>query len=266
MKKHTDKLKTVIFGVVYVFCNTVTNSDNLGGVWQNHGMPILLAKYIFVFLAVLSAGFLVKDNLGKASKIQAVTTLIITFLFVLDFYITRYSGSVAIYRWFWVAGILMANGGLFVSATIYGRSKKEYPQFCINMFRSVTPLYVFVFLVSFLRAPNTYLTLNLITTRVTIQMLVSMLRNIHISIEAPLLFFGNLLIFLPVPFILKAWIKGIKDWHIITVGCVLPFVVEAYQYVLKCGDVDIDDIILNLIGYMAGYIVIKRVTKKAFVA
>ncbi|MGN0532559.1 MAG: VanZ family protein [Eubacterium sp.] len=262
MKKHTDKLKLAIFSIVFVFGSMVMNSDNLGSIWQNHGMPILPVKYICVFLVVFLAGLLVKDNLYKASKIQVTATLIITVLFILDFYITRYSGSVAIYRWFWIAGILMSNGGLFVSATISGRQKEEYPQFCNNMFRSVTPLYLFVFWLSFMRMPNNNLTVNLIPTQGTIQMLVAMVRNIHISIEAPLLFFGNLLIFLPVPFILKAWIKNIKDWQIITVGCLLPFIVEAYQYILKCGDVDIDDIILNLIGYMVGYIVIKGISKR----
>lgn len=66
------------------------------------------------------------------------------------------------------------------------------------------------------------------------------------------LFFGNIGIFLPFGFLVSALIKNKP--LLITLPFILSIGVEISQYFLKNGQPDIDDVILNVIGYFMGYI------------
>lgn len=257
-----QKTKLLAFAILFFVSNMVLNSDMIGGVLGNHGTPMLLAKYVIVLLVSLLLGILIKDSLRPASKIQTTIVILVTVLFIFDYYVTGYSGSNAMYKRFWLASMLVANGGLFLSVAALSKDKEASNSFCSNMIRSLTPIYLFTLITSFLRMPNTNRTINLIPTQGTIKMLTGMLRNIHISIEAPMLFFGNLFIFLPAPFIIHYWCKKLKYWQLELIGIVIPLVVEGYQYLLHCGDVDVDDIILNFLGYSIGMVILIKTNKR----
>lgn len=66
------------------------------------------------------------------------------------------------------------------------------------------------------------------------------------------LFFGNIAIFMPLGVILPLFIK--KKPLIILFPFLISIGVEVSQYLLKNGQPDIDDVILNVIGFFIGYL------------
>ena len=76
--------------------------------------------------------------------------------------------------------------------------------------------------------------------------------------DSEILFFvvGNIIFFLPISFLLQTYCPKIKAYQQIIIGLSLPFIVEGYQFIFKCGDVDIDDIIMNFSGFLIGYLLL----------
>ncbi|MBU3136201.1 VanZ family protein [Clostridium gasigenes] len=74
--------------------------------------------------------------------------------------------------------------------------------------------------------------------------------------------FGNIIIFIPLGYLLPLIFKKAKN--ILPVACmafVFSLVLESLQYVLAIGSSDIDDIILNTLGGVIGYLCYKIVAK-----
>ncbi|AXI08245.1 VanZ family protein [Oceanobacillus zhaokaii] len=71
---------------------------------------------------------------------------------------------------------------------------------------------------------------------------------------------GNILIFLPLgiflPLLFKKYSKFTK---VIVASAVISFSIEVLQIVLKIGQFDIDDVILNVIGSIIGYLLLKMI-------
>jgi len=65
--------------------------------------------------------------------------------------------------------------------------------------------------------------------------------------------FGNVLLFIPLPVILKMYLKVYKFSIVLLVAILLSITIESLQYILKVGVADIDDVILNSIGACVGY-------------
>lgn len=62
--------------------------------------------------------------------------------------------------------------------------------------------------------------------------------------------FGNLLMFLPIP-ILFGWRHQLVTMLLISIG--VPSTIEMLQYLLEVGSANVDDILLNTIGFLLGY-------------
>lgn len=71
---------------------------------------------------------------------------------------------------------------------------------------------------------------------------------------------GNILIFLPLgiflPLLFKKYSKFTK---VIIASTVISFTIEVLQIVLKIGKFDIDDVILNVIGSIIGFLLLKMI-------
>ena len=65
---------------------------------------------------------------------------------------------------------------------------------------------------------------------------------------------GNIILFLPYPIILILVFKIHKFSTIIFLSLFLSFTIELLQYIFQVGVADIDDIILNTIGAVIGYV------------
>lgn len=63
---------------------------------------------------------------------------------------------------------------------------------------------------------------------------------------------GNILLFVPLGFYLRAFLK--KPTAAFLTAALIPLSIEMIQYILRAGVADIDDIILNVIGELIGFL------------
>ena len=77
---------------------------------------------------------------------------------------------------------------------------------------------------------------------------------------------GNIVPFMPFGFLLPIAFRKINlFWKVIGVGFVVDLSIEVFQYITKIGSFDVDDIILNMIGIVLGYLLM-RFTDMIFVS
>lgn len=73
--------------------------------------------------------------------------------------------------------------------------------------------------------------------------------------------FGNIVPFIPFGFLLPiAFVKINSFWKVVGIGFAVDICMEIFQYITKTGSFDIDDIILNMIGIVLGYLLMKFTT------
>lgn len=87
----------------------------------------------------------------------------------------------------------------------------------------------------------------------------NLMKQADYEYELIFLFVGNIAIFLPLGVVVPPFLKG----KLKPIIFILPFFVsigiETLQYFLKNGNPDIDDVILNVIGYFIGYFAVKLI-------
>ena len=66
------------------------------------------------------------------------------------------------------------------------------------------------------------------------------------------LFFGNLIWFVPLGILTKLW--GLRLWQALLAGFLLSLSIETAQFVLGSGVSELDDLILNTLGALLGYL------------
>ena len=256
-----DKTKAskILLALVFVLSCLTMNSSEFKGYNGSHGTAFLFLKFAVVIIFVLWATLENLRNIDYISKTVNTTLLVIIPILIIDYYVTQFSGNQFLYRVWWIAFIMVASATVFLTLTIC--KAENYNRFYYGFWKSFTPLYIFTLIIGFLRVPNTSLTTNYKLGHGTFLMLKAILKNPSIDFEPYLLFFGNIIIFLPLPLILSAFFRKIKPYQLVLIGLAVPFIVEGYQYIFKCGDVDIDDIVLNWFGYFIGmilYLIIKK--------
>lgn len=67
-------------------------------------------------------------------------------------------------------------------------------------------------------------------------------------------FFGNILLLIPLGYLLPLWIKKINMWKISFIGISLSLIIEIIQLVTQTGYFDIDDVLLNASGCLIGWL------------
>lgn len=222
----------------------------------SEGTVFILFRCTLIAIFDAIATYINTDNLQFIKKFEPIVIWIITGLIIFDYYVTQISGSQFLFRVWWMASAIIAQGITFIVITLSKRNTIEYTAFYKRFWLGFTPLYIFVLILCFARNPfGKNLTTNFILGQGTIQMLIAFIKNVNVSFEAPLIFFGNLVIFVPLAFIINVLFKSLKNKYIALIGTAVPFLIEGYQYIFSCGDVDIDDIVLNLAGFYIGYII-----------
>lgn len=74
--------------------------------------------------------------------------------------------------------------------------------------------------------------------------------------------FGNIIIFIPFGFLLPIITTYFNRlWKVLSITLIVTISVEMIQYVTKVGELDIDDVILNTLGSIVGYIMYKIMVK-----
>ena len=68
--------------------------------------------------------------------------------------------------------------------------------------------------------------------------------------------FGNVIVFIPLGFFLPFLVRKLRKWYATALLCFeLTFLVEIIQLITKVGVFDVDDMILNLLGGIIGYVI-----------
>lgn len=263
MKKAANILCKIFFIITFLLSCLTMNSDKLFGYLKNQGTVFIIIKLALVFILVFTAGLINQKNIDFITKFEPKAVTVVTIFLIFDYYVTQLSGSKFLYRVWWIAAVFIAQGALFLALSIVNNNKDKYKNFYKHFWYGFTPLYIFTLLICFLRNPfHGGRTTNIIPFQGTFPMLRAFINDINVSSEAPLIFFGNLMIFIPLPFILFSFMKKAKPVHIALIGFVTPILIEGYQYIFSCGDVDIDDLILNWAGFFAGFAMQRIIHKK----
>jgi glycopeptide antibiotics resistance protein len=88
----------------------------------------------------------------------------------------------------------------------------------------------------------------------------------HESYNAEIIFINlaaNIIVFIPLGFFLPLLIKSFRKISIITaLSFVIVLLAESLQYILNVGIFDVDDLILNTLGSMLGYMIFTVVNKR----
>ena len=256
---YKTKASKILFALVFVLSCLTMNSSEFKGYNGSHGTAFMFFKFAMIIIFVFWASLENLQNTEFVSKTVNITLMIVTPVLIFDYYVTQISGNQFLFRVWWIAYIMVASATVFLVLTLF--KAHNYDKFYYSFWKCFTPIYVFTLYIGFLRTPNTRFSYNLKPGNGTFLMLKAILKNPNIDFEPYLLFFGNVIIFLPLPFILSAFFKKIKPYQQSLIGLIAPFLAEGYQLVFKCGDVDIDDIILNWFGYFIGmilYLIIKK--------
>ncbi len=73
---------------------------------------------------------------------------------------------------------------------------------------------------------------------------------------------GNIILFVPFGFLLPIAYKRINSFvKVFAVGLLSVILIEVFQYITKLGSFDVDDIILNSIGIIVGYVLVLVVNR-----
>lgn len=263
-----QRLPHLVFVLLFTFSCFTMASDGLGGYWGAHSTKFIFIKFLIVFLTVGLA--VVQDYLAcrsfhfiaAAAPIISNTALL---CFFLDYYITGFSGSKFLYRALWAGYLLCAQCALLLFALLCTGKRREdgFVPFYKNFWYGFTPYFVCVFLLVFARNPfaGGTATVNLIPFKGTFKMLYAMLDGMRGGFEPPLLFFGNFLFFIPYGFLVPFYMDKTKWPAHLAVGFLTPVCIEAYQYIFNCGDADVDDLILNITGFLLGYLLFVCIQK-----
>lgn len=75
--------------------------------------------------------------------------------------------------------------------------------------------------------------------------------------------FGNIIIFVPLGYFLPVFFRRMdKARRILLASAAFSTVIEILQFVLHAGSSDVDDVLLNTLGGLAGYLLLKRIAHR----
>ncbi|MGN1202294.1 MAG: VanZ family protein [Eubacterium sp.] len=252
MTKKTDKIKYILFIITYVLSCLTISTDQFDGYLSYTTADRLLIKFALVFVFVLIAALINRNQQDRILEFSGIFLNVLLVFFAFDYFVTNISGSSSYYRMWWLSIIYIANSGLYVALSI----SRNADFYCLSrkFWLSVLPTYMLSFLLVFVRKPNIYFEVNLKLGKGLVSYFDYLAKNFHSSADLLFNFVGNVAFFIPIPFLIKAVFPKLKNSLIFIIGFTVPFFVEGYQYIFRCGSVDIDDIVFNLAGLIIGFI------------
>ena len=259
MKINKEKITELSFIIAFIFSVLTTHSNKLkfyGGTSIH-----VLIKLSLIILAISILTILNKDKKLLICKYPPIITNTALILFIFDNLFTNLSGSILLYKIWWLAAIFAAEGSLFITISILNTN--YYKEFYYRFWKGFTPTFLITFLYCFARKPNCVeRTINLIPFKRALPYFINFIKHPNSTFENPLFFFGNIIFFIPLPFIINSFFPKLKTKYSALIGFLIPILIESYQYIFSCGDVDIDDLILNWIGFGIGLMIQQYIKHK----
>ncbi len=227
----------------------------------NHGIPLFdfnsivfqLVKLLTVFILNFSVTLVNKKRIDKAVKYCFYCTAAISVIFAVNSLFIKYIDPLY-YRIWWMIVIHIAFYGVYCAVTVM--KNIDFKALSLKLMKSYSVLYAVSFISIFARQTDSGLSTNFKIGEGTMRLIPYLIKN-PADWGIWFLTLGNVIFFIPIAFILKALIPKIKVYQQIIIGALIPVFIEGYQLMFRCGDVDIDDYILNLSGFMIGLILLE---------
>lgn len=229
-------------------------------------ITLLLKLLLCIVLCALASFWLMykTNDYAFAAKALCSVTVLTSVLIVADMYVFRFYGSNFMYQLIHVMYFMAAVFSSFIAVTLHTAKhpQRAYKTFYKWLWISVTPILLFLFIRVFIRNPNTSYSVNLEPFYRIQETLSFIAHNFHGGMEQTYIFLGNILFFVPIGFLIPFYLKRLPGWAQCLIGFLLPVLIEVYQWVFRCGDVDVDDVILNYTGFLLGFAICKLIEIK----
>jgi len=232
-------------------------------------------KVLKIFLALcLPFGTLVLNySAEKNLRFSGRAAAVIMALFVILYYADKYTlGYISCYGDFMVpyhlAYSMVSFFSAFAAALICTAADRKrcsgFSEFYNAFFKGYLIVFLFVFIQIYfvLRQYNSRADINLVPFGGEIGMLAHNFSNITNNALPLIRSAGNVLFFATIPPLIAAFDSKKRLLPMLAVPFAASVAAEMFQYLLKCGDTDIDDIILNTLGAAAGVVLYKYIINK----
>lgn len=262
IKSKASNIKMILFAVVYSAACFLTSKDIYGSIFYYNSLNYQLIKSAAVFLLVFIVTVINGKSVEKINKYASLYIASVGIIYLIDNYTLQLSGSLTFFRLWWLSLIHIVFLAYYLG--LLAMKNIDFNTISVKALKGYSVLYTVSFIVVFLRPISNNLTTNLVPGHGTLAYINYLMKYPNDS-EILFLVVGNIIFFLPISFLLQAYFPKIKVYQQLIVGFILPFIVEGYQFIFKCGDVDIDDIIMNFSGFLFGYIMLiiqNRIKKK----
>lgn len=257
------------FSTVFSFI-FICHSDKLGGFFSsyNNDIVIMFLKLLIpIVLCSLSTILLLlnEKDCSFISKTLPFCIILTTIIIITDTYTFKLYGSNFMYEtihsMYFLAGVFSCM--MTVVAVYLKKEIRGYDEFYKTLCISVTPIFIFIFIKVFIRNPINfdYFSVNTKPFFRINEMLDYVFNNFNVGMGQTYILLGNILFFIPLGFLIPFYLKNKKSVYQFLTGLAIPLMIEIYQFIFKCGDVDIDDIILNYLGFIAGFSLCKMIEK-----
>lgn len=265
MKTFVKSVSAALFAIVF-FLALISSSydprfrDTLFGYFSNHNSLFIMARAFVFFLLLLLTTYINRNNPRCVSIIYAALLLLMMAAVYYDYFHSHHLLYNFYYAIMVCATVSAACISVFIGGTLFFQ-KQDYLFFFRIFWIVFLSVYLFLLYIAFLRSPESFsFSYNYHIGQGTIKYFKAILQQPN-DIYLMFICFGNILVLMPIPFIIYAVSKKANLVVNICVSVLLPVLIESYQYIFKCGDVDIDDIILNAAGMMISYVILKQILK-----
>ena len=264
MKRIITVICAVLFAMIFPISCISSSFDPsfkniLKGYFAFHSTAFTFVRYLIFFIVIFILTAVIcnfKRFLLYCFPIELSIVLLATFY---DYFIShRILYNYNYVLWLCVA-ISVPCAAVFLSSTLF--MKEGYKAFYKVFWMTYFFLYAFLIYDVFFRTPYSFgMSVNMKIGQGTLKYIPYVLHNLNDGYMI-LVCAGNYLVFVPLALIIKAFIPKANNYLYILIGLITPLLVEGYQYIFKCGNVDIDDLLLNWAGFFTGYIILYLINK-----
>lgn len=253
-------INAVLFIAAYTVGCFSLNSDYFSGYMGMHSTAYLLIRFLIIFAVMLILSILNRKNDFLIQKIIPTLLIICALITIYNYYFSYVFGANYSHKLWQILAFSITQAGVFLGLTL--SEINDYDKFYKSFWRCFALFFIFVILACFARNPNAYeRTVNTVIGNGTIKYFKAFFADPDAQQYLLLICFGNIIVLMPTAFIITAYFKKIKIWQLLIIGLVIPICIEGYQYIFSCGNVDIDDIILNFSGFVIGLVIQKIIYK-----
>lgn len=230
--------------------------------WLKFLLSLVLPTVVTVIHYIINRNLLfIADRTASVMVIFSVLYALDCFVFKLNF---RIQEALGIYH---LAYGLITFFSIFALITLFAlieqknnRFNNTYAQSIKAFFIGSVPMFVIGFISTYFlsrKYDDLYEPLNLIPFKGEMSVFI----NTH-NPECLIRDAGNVLFFTAMSIVLLGIIKRCKFFWGFCAPVIISVSMEIYQYFFKCGDPDIDDVILNTVGAILGCVIYKFIIEK----